>query len=412
MKIALIFTYLHSTSGNVNVFLSLAIELQKLGNQVDVFTYYYDPEVCFPELANQLHIRYLKKVSTRGKNMSVTTLMSRVQAAVDYYIRTPNIFTLMKDSEYDLIFTGESCAYVPALKYKKIHNTPVVWSVFDPITLVDKAKPGSLVGKYPWFGKVLELHSNIDKKNIQKIDKVIVPTHKMKKELDAFYGIESLVFPTAGIHAEQYFTDHRELAKKRLVRDCNFAPKNNFIILAHAHFQPHRRYEDIIDAVALLSPARRAKVKLLISGNPNFDLPYYTSIEKKIKELDLEETIIIDPKYKSPEELVGYYQLSDVFVFVPIEQTWGLAPFEAMACQKPVILSTGAGCAEVVKNEHDALIVPAMNPQELATSLEKLIGSSKIRRQLGKNGYQLAVSHFNYPKIATQLTQLFKKLSA
>ena len=41
------------------------------------------------------------------------------------------------------------------------------------------------------------------------------------------------------------------------------------------------------------------------------------------------------------------YRICDIFVFPNTNQTWGLAPLEAMVFKKPVIVSTGSGVSEV-----------------------------------------------------------------
>ena len=84
---------------------------------------------------------------------------------------------------------------------------------------------------------------------------------------------------------------------------------------------------------------------------------YFENIASLVKKLNLSDNVFLDAEFKSNDEILGYYQYSDIFLFVSVEQTWGLAPFEAMLCQKPVIISKGVGCSEVLTDKSDALIV-------------------------------------------------------
>jgi glycosyltransferase involved in cell wall biosynthesis len=407
MRVAMVFFSLNVPGGSASVFLSLANQLQKAGHDVDVYCHYFDPKRCFPELCKGLRIYSIKQIKSESR-INNESIFNRFLLGIDYYINSSKIFSIMQDG-YDVIYSSEASAYIPALLYKKKYKVPVVWSVFDPLSLVDRERPGMLINKHRWFEYILKVHNYFDSKKIKQIDAVLVPTEKMKKQLDEFYGIHTIVFPLAGIRVEDFSKDRKSVAEKRLLHKLSFKKNGHTLLLSSGHFLPHRRYEDAIIAVSNIIK-RNQNVRLLISGSKAFDPSYYMMLEKLIKKLKLKRYIYLDDDFRTNDEVIGYYQLCDIFVFVSTEQTWGLAPFEAMVCKKPVIISRGVGSHQVLTNNVHALIVPEKSPENIAQSIEELLNNKKLYNNLKNEGYEFAITNFSYEKIAKSLTGLFNTL--
>lgn len=400
----MIFFSLNVPGGSASVFLSLANELQRQGHTIDVYSYFWDPHKCFPDLTKNISISSVKKISSHELNNS--NVFIKLQEGFNYYINAHKIFNIMHLGKYDIIYTSEASAYIPALRYKKRYHAPVVWSVFDPISLVDRERPGMIINKHKWFEYLLRVHNFFDSKNINKIDAILVPTNKMKKQLDSFYNVNSTVFPLAGIRRHDVEKSYVRLIEKRLQEKFSFIKKNEIILYSHGHFLPHRRYEDSLLALKHLVEKDR-NIKFIISGSDKFDPSYFQLIKNLIESLSLENYVILDTEFKTNEEVIGYYQFSDIFLFVSVEQTWGLAPFEAMAAKKPVIISRGVGCHEVLKDNIHALIVDEKSPSHIINKVKKLLTDKKLYTFISNEGYKLATSQFSYSVIANNLVQYF-----
>lgn len=411
MKIAMIFPYLEAPVGNVSVFLNIALALQKEGNSVDVYCYYFDPKRCFPDLIKNLNVLFVKKVDSSKRNLRINSISNRISAAIDYYFKFPRIFDNMKSKKYDVVYAAEIGSYIPALAYRSLYKkTPSVWSVFDPTTLIDTSKPNSAAKRYPFFKTLLQLHSYYDQSKVRLVDMAIVPTRKMKIKLDKFYGIVSRVFVTAGIDSNIYSKNFKSIIEKRLWEKFKFKKNDEIILFVNAHFQPHRRFEDIVKALGYLVKANNKSYKLIISGSNKFSPEYYQEILKLISDLSLQEYILLDTDFKTNEEIVGYYQYCDIFLFVSVGQTWGLAPFEAMACKKPTILSTGVDCTEVLTDRENSLFVREHSPEDISKKIKILTRDSKLYEKIAVNGYNFTRNNFYYNRIAINLMSLFKEL--
>jgi glycosyltransferase involved in cell wall biosynthesis len=406
MKIAMIFHSLNVAGGSASAFLSLALSLQRIGNKVDIYCYYFDAKKCFPELNSKLKIMYIKNTEKLVPKTDNTSLLIRFSLAIEYYLNAKKIFPIMKSKKYDVILASEACAYIPALIYKKKYKTPIFWSVFDPISLVDEYRPGLLINRYKWFKYILKIHNFFDKRKIRNIDNIIVSTKKMKKRLDQFYVIKTIIMPLAGVRSEENKKDYTGLIQSRLKDKFNLN-KNKILLLSIGHFLPHRRYEDIILAVKSLLK-RGITVNMIISGSKSFDEQYYLKIKNLILKNELENTIFIDTDFKTNDEIIGYYQFCDIFLFVRIGQNWGIAPLEAMYNKKPVIVTRGVEVSEVMLNKKNALIINDRSPQEILRAIIMLEANKELASIIAINGYELVKQNLTYDRIAHKLITFFK----
>ena len=404
----MIFFSLNAAGGSASVFLSLANALQENGHEVDVYTYYWNQKDCFPELTKKLNIRSIKKISSKDTILNNNSILARLLLGKDYYVNAQKLYKLLKGSNYQVIYSSEALAYIPALIYKKHKNVPVVWYVADPISLADNKREGSLIEKYGWFKKILQIHNFFDQKKIRSIDRVIVPTHKMKKQLDSFYGINCLVFPTTGVRIDEFKVNLKKLAEERLRLKFSFIRKNETILLSIGHFLPHRRYEDSLTALVQIVK-KNPNVKFIISGSDRFDPQYFNLIKTLVKKLSLEQYVILDTEFKSNNEIIGYYQFSDIFLFVCVEQTWGLAPFEAMACHKPVVISKGVGAKEVLAFPR-TIIVEEKSPTQIVDAVTRLIEEKQYYQKVAQTGYLFVKKNFDYHSVAENLVSKLKKI--
>jgi glycosyltransferase involved in cell wall biosynthesis len=84
--------------------------------------------------------------------------------------------------------------------------------------------------------------------------------------------------------------------------------------------------------------------------------------------------------------------------------------FDAMACERPVILSV-AGEAKAVLEAADAGL--AVEPEDIAamrSAVLRLRDDPAGRRRMGANGRRLVESEYSRPKLASQLEQALVKM--
>lgn len=95
--------------------------------------------------------------------------------------------------------------------------------------------------------------------------------------------------------------------------------------------------------------------------------------------------------FQNQSKMPAVYRLGDVFV-LPSRgpgETWGLAVNEAMASNRPVIVSDHVGCApDLVSRPRSGLVVRAGSVDDLGDAITKLASDSALRTSMAAAGVQ------------------------
>ncbi len=110
-------------------------------------------------------------------------------------------------------------------------------------------------------------------------------------------------------------------------------------------------------------------------------------------------------------EVSPYYLSADVYVHPTLQDSFGMAPLEAMAHRLPVVLSGIAHCgfAQYVTHEQNAWVLSdPQDPEQIAAGLRKLGLDHIIRERLISQALSL-VADFSWDAIAQQYEALYAK---
>jgi glycosyltransferase involved in cell wall biosynthesis len=89
-------------------------------------------------------------------------------------------------------------------------------------------------------------------------------------------------------------------------------------------------------------------------------------------------------------------------------EVFGRMVIEAFACEVPVL---GSDCGELPKVIGDAgMIVSEDDIEGWARSLEKLLDSNELRKDLGKRGFDRVKQHFTWNAVAQKHLEFFERL--
>ena len=110
-------------------------------------------------------------------------------------------------------------------------------------------------------------------------------------------------------------------------------------------------------------------------------------------------------------EVSSYYLAADVYVHPTLQDSFGMAPLEAMAHGLPVILSGAAYCgfAQYVTHEQNGWVLSdPQDPEQIATALRVLGLDAEVRTRLIAQATKL-VADFSWAAIAERYEALYAK---
>jgi glycosyltransferase involved in cell wall biosynthesis len=143
---------------------------------------------------------------------------------------------------------------------------------------------------------------------------------------------------------------------------------DQFVVAALALLLPYRRFEDLIDAIALIDD--RSVTGLLV-GSDSYDPAYADALTARIAARGLGERVRLRRGAISESQLRDLYAAADAYVFPSSRQSYGQAPLEALAAGTPVIVSSGAGVHEILQGRAGVEVVPPADPVRLADAIAR-----------------------------------------
>ena len=131
-------------------------------------------------------------------------------------------------------------------------------------------------------------------------------------------------------------------------------------------------------------------------------------LEKKIKELNLEEKIFLAGEVEK-EDVKDYYAAGDIFVYASKSETQGMIISEAMYMGLPIVAVKSTGVEDLVEDGISGFLVQEENVK-FSEAVEKLVNDEKLRGKISDQGKRIV--HEKYTaKICTQkLLVIYERL--
>lgn len=116
--------------------------------------------------------------------------------------------------------------------------------------------------------------------------------------------------------------------------------------------------------------------------------------------------------FSARPDVCKFYACSDVYVHPTLQDSFGMAPLEAMSFGLPVILSPKEYCGftACVEAGHDALVVAdPRDACELATAIQRITQDAVLRGKLRTNGLALA-ARFDWGNVEQAFVKTYAKV--
>lgn len=113
---------------------------------------------------------------------------------------------------------------------------------------------------------------------------------------------------------------------------------------------------------------------------------------------------------KPHSQLVEYYNAADVFVMPSLIDSFGMAIYEAMACELPVIVTEN--CGAEIRDNVDGFVIPIRDARALREKLTLLCENKELRKEMGRNAREY-VKNYTWEKyrqrLVNVLTDIYKR---
>jgi D-inositol-3-phosphate glycosyltransferase len=337
--------------------LELGLGLMRRGHRVTVACHDHLPGSEFFYASEQLEIRAVRQ------GISHLPAGSRALAR-RLWLDMPKVARLVP-RDADVVNAHEWLALRPGRIAAQRLSIPLVWTRNDESVWERAVVPRqTLAGDpRPTRRALRAALSWPDLLDARRADTIAVLSGKQREMVRRSYRREALVVPVGPPH---HFFDppDRQAARARL----GF-PDDVFLLVGSGILVPHRRFEDLIEAMSLL--ADDPSIHALIVGSDHVDPAYADRLSGLIAERDLTDRVSLPRTSVSDAEMKDTYAAADAFVILSQRYAWGLAPLEALASGTPVILTPGAGVYDILAGRPGVEVVPSQDPRATAEAVRR-----------------------------------------
>ncbi|TFF88157.1 MAG: glycosyltransferase family 1 protein [Promethearchaeota archaeon] len=113
--------------------------------------------------------------------------------------------------------------------------------------------------------------------------------------------------------------------------------------------------------------------------------------------------------YDNLKVKINAFAAADIYAMPSRSDAYGIAFLEAFACKKPVIGANIGATPEVIRDGVDGLLLPFDRPKILAQKIIILLKDSKLRHEMGENGYE-RVKNQSWEHISKRIEQIYLSL--
>jgi len=209
---------------------------------------------------------------------------------------------------------------------------------------------------------------------IQPRPKIIAIAEMIKKDMVSFFRIppEEIAVVYNGVDTKKYNPSSLKSVRGRLRNQWGVGDDDT-VFLFVSYDLKKKGVEPLVEAAAMLKKIGNGNFKIIIVGGQP-----YRSLEKRIKRLGLEETIIFTGRVKSIE---AYYANSDVFVLPTYYDACSLVVIEAMAGGLPAITTVYNGAGGIIRDGINGHIIShPPDAAELAKKMRLLLDKQERKK--------------------------------
>lgn len=353
------------------------------------FAYNLSRETALLDGESEIHIMTKGNLENMPKNVVCENIYTKSEKdfSTDQKIRSL-LFQLRKRNSFDIVqyfFTPAraSSAMIKTVLKGKSKKIQTIATLREDLRSDEEIK--SLM-----FGDVITTYSEYAKNKLNSL------------------GFTNVVKIYPGIDLEDYSPREKD---KKLLSEYGFK-KDDFIISFAGEYIRLGAMDTVMDGfIEVAKKVPTAKLSLAVRVKNEKDAKKKEEVIERLKKENLLEKVSFHDNWRG--KMSDLYNLCDVSIF-PIQNMHGkfdvpLVLVEAMACEKPVIISNIPILKEF-SDSNNSIEVEKENPKQLAEKIIDLYNNPEKAKELGKRARKFAEENFDIKKSAEKYYEIYKSL--
>lgn len=297
---------------------------------------------------------------------------------IGYYLNAIEVRQLFKAYKPDVVNAHFATGYGTTVRVARLH--PVVLSVW-----------GSDVYKFPYKSR---LNKYIVCKNLRFADAIASTSYAMADQTRKVLGDQSQKITVTPFGVNMKLFSYKEKNK-------NERP----IIGIVKYLEPIYDIALLINAFAIVHEKSKIKPVLHIYGDGSLK----EDLQEQARKLGIENDVVFFgtvPNTTIPEALSSF----DVFVNCSLQESFGVAVVEAMACKVPVVVTDTPGYREIVNDGQNGIVLQDRKPETMAEAILKMLEDRLAAETLAHNGYEKVSKEYDWNNNVQTMIDLYNEI--
>lgn len=255
------------------------------------------------------------------------------------------------------------------------------------------------------LGILVNSHGFVDKIIYQFSDLILANSFYVKRTFFERFGDDKKI----EVVYNPLFLDYTlNEAILKTLRAKYFSDSSLFYFGVIGRIEPFKRQHEIVEAVSHLSKQKQ-NFKIVFLGSPPVTggAEYKNYLVKLITEFKLEKFFDFAGFVMDINEATS---LLDCVILCTEGEPLSRGIFESQFLKIPVIASNSGGNLELIEDGKTGLLYELNNPHHLATKMNQILESPKLKSQMVLNGYAFVSETFNPSKTVEQEERIYLKV--
>ena len=347
----------------MNVYvMEVAKDLGRLGNQVDVYTRFHDPDdpqiIEIGENARVVHIKAGPYFETK----------QTLHRHIPEFLAGLRTFRQLDGIAYDMVHSHYWLSGCAGLEMSREWDVPHVATFHTLARRKLRSRPGESES---------ELRMKAETEVMRGVDKLVVSTEEESDDITRLYGVpeENVEVIPGGVNLELFGLSDKAKARGEL------GIEEDKVILSVGRAEPLKGLDILIGALHRMDDLPNTRL-VLVGGQPGRDREL-VRLKSMAGALGISDNITFAGAV-GQSELPKYMSAADVFAMPSYHESFGLAALEAMACGIPVVAARVGGLKTIIRNGQTGYLIDWHCPEPFAQQLDVLLSNPYLRETMGR----------------------------
>ncbi|MBT2759116.1 glycosyltransferase family 1 protein [Mesobacillus foraminis] len=191
------------------------------------------------------------------------------------------------------------------------------------------------------------------------------------------HGFTNLEIWPRGVDADLFHPHYDKSAVRK-----KYQITKKYVLLYVGRLAPEKDIKTLLGIAESMPPYLADNIQWIIAG----DGPLRQQLQNEAPEN------MTFTGYLKGEQLAELYSAADLFIFPSPTETFGNVVLESLASGTPVICANAGGVKHIVQDNRTGYLCEAGNGQDFTSSIVNLIRNKNLRRQMGTEGRNYALS--------------------